>query len=40
MHLFRRSQKVKRVLITKLKDQREEKVRDINAEYKAKLEVI
>lgn len=40
MPLFRRSQKVKRVLISKLKDKRDEKVREINAEFKAKLEVM
>ena len=40
MPLFRRSQKVKRVLISKLKDKRDEKVREINAAFKAKLEAM
>ncbi len=37
MPLFRRSQKVKRVLISKLKDKRDELVRNLNAEVKEKL---
>ncbi|MGL5351724.1 MAG: HelD family protein [Clostridium sp.] len=38
MPLFRRSQKVKLVITSKVKDKRDEKVREINAEVKAKLE--
>lgn len=37
MPLFRRSQKVKLIVISKLKDKRDEKVREINAEVKARL---
>ena len=37
MPLFRRSQKVKRVIISKLKDKRDELVRNLNAEVKEKL---
>lgn len=37
MPLFRRSQKVKRVLTSKLKDKRDELVRNLNAEVKEKL---
>ncbi|MGL5085356.1 MAG: UvrD-helicase domain-containing protein, partial [Clostridium sp.] len=38
MPLFRRSQKVKLVITSKIKDKRDEKVREINAIVKAKLE--
>lgn len=38
MPLFRRSQKVKLVVTSKVKDKRDEKVREINAAVKAKLE--
>lgn len=38
MPLFRRSQKVKLVITSKIKDKRDEKAREINAEVKAKLE--
>lgn len=38
MPIFRRSQKVKRVLISKVKDKRDEKVREINNAIKLKLE--
>ncbi|MBX9136294.1 MULTISPECIES: AAA family ATPase [unclassified Clostridium] len=37
MPLFRRSQKIKRVIISKLKDKRDELVRNLNAEVKDKL---
>ncbi|MGL5379311.1 HelD family protein [Clostridium sp.] len=37
MPLFRRSQKVKRILTSKIKDKRDEKVREINAKAKEKL---
>ncbi|WP_304406185.1 UvrD-helicase domain-containing protein [uncultured Clostridium sp.] len=37
MPLFRRSQKIKRIIISKLKDKRDELVRNLNAEVKAKL---
>lgn len=37
MPLFRRSQKVKLIIISKLKDKRDEKVREINAEVKERL---
>ncbi|NKF06476.1 AAA family ATPase [Clostridium gasigenes] len=37
MPLFRRSQKVKLIIISKLKDKRDEKVRTLNAEFKEKL---
>ena len=37
MPLFRRSQKVKRVIISKLKDKRDELVRNLNVEVKEKL---
>ena len=38
MPLFRRSEKIKRILTAKIKDKRDEKVRELNAEIKAKLE--
>jgi len=38
MPIFRRSQKIKRVLISKIKDKRDEKVREINKNTKALLE--
>lgn len=38
MPIFRRSQKVKRILISKIKDKRDEKVREINNSMKLKLE--
>lgn len=38
MPIFRRSQKVKRILISKIKDKRDEKVREINNAMKLKLE--
>lgn len=38
MPLFRRSEKVKRILISKIKDKRDELVRKLNAEMKAKIE--
>lgn len=38
MPIFRRSQKIKRVLISKVKDKRDEKVREINNNVKIKLE--
>ena len=38
MPLFRRSEKIKRILTAKIKDKRDEKVRELNAEVKAKLE--
>ncbi|MBU3104605.1 HelD family protein [Clostridium gasigenes] len=37
MPLFRRSQKVKLIITSKLKDKRDEKVRTLNAEFKEKL---
>ncbi len=37
MPLFRRSKKIERVLISKIKDKRDEKVRELNAEVKEKL---
>ena len=37
MPLFRRSQKAKLIIISKLKDKRDEKVRELNAEFKEKL---
>ena len=37
MPLFRRSKKIERVLISKIKDKRDEKVRELNAEVKQKL---
>lgn len=37
MPLFRRSQKAKLIIISKLKDKRDEKVRTLNAEFKEKL---
>lgn len=37
MPLFRRSQKAKLIIISKLKDKRDEKVRGLNAEFKEKL---
>ena len=37
MPLFRRSKKIERVLISKIKDKRDEKVRQLNAEVKEKL---
>ena len=37
MPLFRRSQKIKRVITAKLKDKRDELVRNLNAEVKDKL---
>lgn len=37
MPLFRRSKKIERVLISKIKDKRDEKVRKLNAEVKEKL---
>ena len=37
MPLFRRSQKIKRVITSKLKDKRDELVRNLNAEVKDKL---
>lgn len=37
MPLFRRGKKIERVLISKIKDSRDEKVRELNAEVKAKL---
>ena len=38
MPIFRRSQKVKRILISKIRDKRDEKVREINNAMKLKLE--
>lgn len=38
MPIFRRSQKIKRVLISKVRDKRDEKVREINCKIKLKLE--
>lgn len=38
MPIFRRSQKIKRVLISKIKDKRDEKVREINKNTKVQLE--
>ena len=37
MPLFRRSKKIERVIISKIKDKRDEKVRELNAEVKQKL---
>ncbi len=37
MPLFRRSEKIKRVLISKIKDKRDEKVRELNKEIKDKI---
>lgn len=37
MHLFRRSEKIKRILISKIKDKRDELVRELNAEVKEKI---
>lgn len=37
MPLFRRSKKIERVIISKIKDKRDEKVRELNAEVKEKL---
>ena len=37
MPLFRRSKKIERVLISRIKDKRDEKVRELNAEVKEKL---
>ena len=37
MPLFRRSKKIERILISKIKDKRDEKVRELNAEVKGKL---
>jgi len=37
MHLFRRSEKIKRILISKIKDKRDELVRELNAEIKEKI---
>ncbi|GAB6168394.1 AAA family ATPase [Clostridium carnis] len=37
MPLFRRSQKIKRILVSKIKDKRDEKVREINLKTKEKL---
>ena len=37
MHLFRRSKKIKRIITEKLKDKRDELVRNLNAEVKGKL---
>ncbi|MDS0526960.1 AAA family ATPase [Clostridium sp. SHJSY1] len=40
MPLFRRSEKIKRILISKIKDKRDELVRELNAEIKKKLEAL
>ena len=37
MHLFIRSEKIKRILISKIKDKRDELVRELNAEVKEKI---
>lgn len=40
MPLFRRSQKIKRILTSKIKDKRDEKVREINVAAKSKIEAL
>ena len=40
MPLFRRSEKIKRILISKIKDKRDEHVRNLNEEIKKKLEAL
>lgn len=40
MPLFRRSSKIKRILISKIKDKRDELVRELNAEVKKKIEAL